>query len=315
MLASEPRLLSQSLVSAESLAGRSVIPSRHSVSSREIGWRSLLLEVHTGVSSAEPYTSIPTADQIVGVALSGHYTSEAFRSGRWQRGTYDPGAICIHKPTESVRYRFPIPEQQYRDFSTAMLYVPHTQMAAAAEQVRRAGQRSIGPAPAASVARDPAIAHVTSALLRAMSDRVENLYAETAVAWLAVHLVTRYWSFSNADERRSGGVIADARLARVVEFMSANYNKRLTLDQLATEAGVSRYHFSRLFRKKYGQSPQHFLTTLRLDAARRLLVTSDLPVAQVGDLCGYPAASHFAALFLAKFGQTPSRFRSNRDHA
>ncbi|HEX7282614.1 MAG TPA: AraC family transcriptional regulator [Vicinamibacterales bacterium] len=300
-------------MSAESLAARSVIPSRYTVSSRDVGWHSLLVDVHTGVSSSEPYSSIATADQIVGVALSGHYSSEVFRSGRWHRGTYDPGAICIHRPTESVRYRFPIPEPPNRDFSTAMLYVPHLQMASAAEHVRRAGQRSLGPSHAASVASDPAIAHVTSALLRAMTDGVEDLYAETAVAWLAVHLVTRYWSFSAADERRSVGVISDTRLARVVEFMSANYNKRLTLEQLAGEAGVSRFHFTRIFRDKFGQSPLDFLATLRLDAARRLLITSDLPIAQVGEICGYPAPSHFSAVFLARHGMTPTTFRSNRN--
>jgi hypothetical protein len=138
MLVPEPRLASP-VVSAESLASRSVIPSRHSLSSRDIGWHSLLLEVHTGVSSSDAYSSIPTAYQIVGVALSGHYTSEVFRSGRWQRGAYDPGAICIHSPRASVRYRFPIPERAHRNFSTAMVYVPHAQMAAAAEHVRRPG--------------------------------------------------------------------------------------------------------------------------------------------------------------------------------
>jgi AraC family transcriptional regulator len=155
MLVPEPRLASP-VVSAESLASRSVIPSRHSLSSRDIGWHSLLLEVHTGVSSSDAYSSIPTAYQIVGVALSGHYTSEVFRSGRWQRGAYDPGAICIHSPRASVRYRFPIPERAHRNFSTAMVYVPHAQMAAAAEHVRRPGQRAIETSGGGVVARDPA---------------------------------------------------------------------------------------------------------------------------------------------------------------
>jgi hypothetical protein len=60
-------------ISAASLASREVIPSRHSVSSRDVAWNSILLEAHTGVSSSEAYGSIPTPDQIVGVALSGRY--------------------------------------------------------------------------------------------------------------------------------------------------------------------------------------------------------------------------------------------------
>lgn len=308
----EPHVAPPTVVSSESLASRRVIPSRHSVSSRDIGWKSLLLEVHTGVSSSQPYSSIPTPDQIVGVALSGHYTSEVLRDGRWQRGVFHPGAICIHRPSETVRYRFPLPEPSQANFSTAMLYVPHAQMAAAAEHIRRAGRRSIDPSPGATVARDPAIAHIVPALLGAMADGVDDLYAETAAAWLAVHVVTRYWSATGQADRRSGGIISDARLARVVEFMSANFQQRLTLDQLAAEAGVSRYHFTRLFRNKFGQSPLGFLTSLRLDAARRLLITSDMSIAQVGDVCGYPAPSHFSAVFFGRYGVTPSAFRSTR---
>jgi len=307
-----PSLAAATSVSADSLACRSVIPSRRSVSSRDAGWTSLLVEVHTGVNSSEPYSSIPTADQIVGVALSGHYVSEVFRDGRWRRGVYHPGAICIHQPVESVRYRFPRPEPRHGNFTTAMLYLPRAQMAAAVEHLHRPGQRVAASRLNANVARDLAIAQMTSALLRAMLDKVDDLYAETAAAWLAVHLVSRYGSVAGVDDHRNGGTIADARLARVIEFMSAHFDKPLTLDQLASEACVSRFHFARLFRSKVGQSPFAFLSSIRLEAARRMLITSDLSAAEVGAACGYRAPSHFSAAFSAKHGLSPTAFRSRR---
>jgi AraC family transcriptional regulator len=144
-----------SSISAQSLEARSVIPSRHSLSSRDAGWSSLLLELHTGVASAEPYSSIPTPDQIIGVAMSGQYASEVRLARGWLRGVYQPGAICIHTPLESRRYRFPIPERGHADFTTAMLYLPQSVMTSAAEHLRRAGQRSPRTALRDAVDRDP----------------------------------------------------------------------------------------------------------------------------------------------------------------
>jgi AraC family transcriptional regulator len=279
------------------------------VSSRDAGWTSLLLEVHTGVRSSEPYASIPTGDQIVGVALSGHYVSEVFRDGRWRRGVYHPGAICVHQPVESVRYRFPPPEPRHANFTTAMLYLPHAQMAAAVEQLRRPGQRGSAPRLSANVARDLTIAQMTSALLQGMLEKVDDLYAETAAAWLAVHLVNRYGSLAGIDDHRNAGAISDARLARVIEFMSAQFDRPLTLDQLASEACVSRFHFARLFRSKVGQSPFGFLAGIRLEAARRMLITSDLSAAEIAAACGYRTASHFSAAFSARHGLSPTAFR------
>lgn len=297
-------------VSPASLAARTVIPSRHSLSSRDAGWTSLLLELHTGVARSDSYESIPTPDQIVGVAMAGSYASEVFYNGSWRRGVYHPGALCVHRPGDSHRYRFPAPEPAQANFRTAMLYLPHAQMTAAAEHLRRIGQRSIAPSLNTAVDRDPAIAQMTSALLQAMTEKVDDLYAETSAAWLAVHLVTRYGTRSGIGDSRSPGVISDARVARVIEFMSAHFDQPLTLDQLAAEACVSKFHFTRLFRSKVGQSPLGFLTDLRLEAARRMLVTSDLSVAAVGEACGYRAPSHFSAAFTARYGLTPTAFRA-----
>jgi AraC family transcriptional regulator len=220
-----------------------------------------------------------------------------------------PGAICVHQPVESVRYRFPRPKPLHANFTTAMLYLPQGQMMAAVEHLRRPGQRDVACRLTATVARDLAIAQMTSALLRAMQEKVDNLYADTAAAWLAVHLVNRYGSLAGIDDHRQSGTISDARLARVIEFMSVHFDEPLTLDQLASEACVSRFHFARLFRTKVGQSPFRFLSGIRLEAARRLLITSDLSAAEISAACGYRAPSHFSAAFSAKHGLSPTAFR------
>lgn len=300
------------VVSPASFQARAVIPSRRSISSRDLGWTSVLLDLHTGVASSDGCAPAPTPDQAIGVALSGHYVSEARVNGSWRRGMYHPGAVCVHTPMESRFCRFPRPEGGQDDFTTAMLYLPHELMASAADHLRRAGQRSVAPRLNTSVDRDPVIAHMASALSRAMQHGEDELYAETAAAWLAVHLLTQYGTLTTQGTSRHAGVVTDARLARVVEFMSAHFHRRITLDELAAEACVSKYHFTRLFRQKMGRSPLGFLADLRLDAAHRMLVTSELAVATIGAACGYPAPSHFTATFTARYGLTPSALRARR---
>ncbi len=298
----------QTAISSKSLRCRTVMPSAHCVSSRDAGWTSLLIELHTGVSSNEPYTSIATPDQVIGVAMSGRYASEYFHAGRWHRGVFDPGAICVHRRGESSRYRFD--KRTYGGAGTAMLYLPHAELMAAADHLRRAGQRSADAALHRAVDRDPAIFHVAAALLRAMQRGADDLYAETAAAWLAVHLLSRIGGYVDCDDNRSAGPITDRRLARVSEYMSVHFAEPLTLEDLAATAGMSKYHFARVFRSKVGRTPHAFLADIRRETARRILITADLSIVEVGLACGYRRATHFSAAFSAKYAVAPTAFRA-----
>ena len=81
------------------------------------------------------------------------------------------------------------------------------------------------------------------------------------------------------------------------------------LEQLAREAGISRFHFVRLFHRRLRITPHQYLVRLRLDHAKRLLETTDLAIGAVASACGYTHAGRFAAAFHAAFAVRPSRFR------
>src|SRR5690606_32758578 len=103
------------------------------------------------------------------------------------------------------------------------------------------------------------------------------------------------WRMASTD--RSPGIITDQRLARVVEFMTMHFAESLSLDRLAREAGISKFHFAHLFRSRTGMTPHGFLVQLRMDAARRMLTTTDLTVSEIAASCGYANAAHFGAAF------------------
>lgn len=295
-------------ISRQSLLSRSAIPTKRCISSRHTGWTSLLVDVHTGNASTEPYTSIATPDPRIGVTISGRYSAEHFTRGRWRHDDHGPGTINLHRTGEAERYRFPTPEDP--NYQVALIYFPFEQLRAAVEHLRKPGQCSTVPLFDNFVDRDPAITQVTLALVRAMAAGEGDLYAQTVAAWLSVHMLHTYGREAPLTDDRTVGAITDRRLSRVVEFMSAHFAEPLTLEQLADEAGISRFHFARLFKQKVGQSPHRFLATLRLDAARRLLRTTDLSIAAIGSECGYASASHFAAAFTTKYGISPRQFRT-----
>jgi AraC family transcriptional regulator len=132
-------------------------------------------------------------------------------------------------------------------------------------------------------------------------------------AWIASHVLINEKSFEPGEDNRSAGAISDARLRRVIEFMSVHFGEPITLDQLATEAGISKYHFTRMFRDKVGQTPYRFLTETRLAAARKLLVTTNLRIGEIAMACGFTAASHFTTAFAARYGSSPVEYRSMHD--
>jgi AraC family transcriptional regulator len=294
-------------INASSLRCRSVIPSRRCASSRDVGWNSLLMDLHVGIASNDPYDSVPTSDPRVGVTISGRYSAELHTRGRWRRDVHGPGSINIHRTGEQTRYRFPVPEDP--DFELALIYYPSELLEAAASHLRRPGQPERMPTFQSIVGRDPAITQMTFALLQAMREGVGDFYAQSIAAWLSVHMITRHGERGQTDNR-SAGDISDQRLARTIEFMSSNFAQPISLEQLAAEACISKFHFNRLFTRKVGLSPHRFLASLRLDAARQMLVTTDLPVAEVAAKCGYPASSHFSAAFVRRFGTTPKECRA-----
>lgn len=91
------------------------------------------------------------------------------------------------------------------------------------------------------------------------------------------------------------------------EYMRANYAKRITLELLADEAGVSRYTIFRVFRRELGISPYAFLTQIRVEEARRL-IAAGTTIATASHDAGFADQSHLNRHFKRLTGVTPGAF-------
>lgn len=298
-------------VSEASLHCRSEIPSKRCVSSRDLGWSSLLVDVHTGMNWNRGYTAVTTLDPRIGVHFSGNYLIHFFSRGAWRQDVYRPGTTTVLRSDDERGFRFaPLQDD---DCKFANIYLPLDRLAETVDHLRRPGQYLSVPSFNQIQFHDRAILEVTRAVIGAMDAGADELYAETVSAWLSTHILVQDGLFALGDDTRSDTDLSDGRLRRVIEFMSVNFGKQITLEQLAAEAGISKFHFTRLFRQKVGKTPFRLLTDIRLAAARKMLVTTNMRVSEIALACGYSALSHFTTAFSARYGSSPVKYRASHD--
>ena len=90
---------------------------------------------------------------------------------------------------------------------------------------------------------------------------------------------------------------------------TATTPSRIDLAALAAVAGISKYHFQRLFRATYGRSPATYLTERRIERAQDLLRATNLTVTEVCHAVGFSSLGSFSSRFRELVGETPSEFQ------
>ncbi|MEQ8896013.1 MAG: helix-turn-helix domain-containing protein [Roseovarius sp.] len=117
------------------------------------------------------------------------------------------------------------------------------------------------------------------------------------------------------DRNQVQGKFADPVVAKAVEGMTANIEFPLTLPQVASHAGVSVRHLSRLFQAETGQSPAACYLGIRLDHASDLVRKSRFPLSEIAFACGFQSLSWFSRSFKARFGISPRAARQSASGA
>ena len=99
-------------------------------------------------------------------------------------------------------------------------------------------------------------------------------------------------------------------LLRAKDLADARYFEPLGVDEMAAAAGLSRAHFSREFRRTFGESPHQYLLTRRLERAASLLRMTDRSVADVCFSVGLQSVGSFTSSFTRTFGMSPTAYRA-----
>ena len=99
-------------------------------------------------------------------------------------------------------------------------------------------------------------------------------------------------------------------LLRARDLADARYFEPLGVEEMAGAAGLSRAHFSREFRRAFGESPHAYLLTRRLERAAALLRTTDRSVADICFSVGLQSVGSFTSSFTRTYGKSPTAYRA-----
>ncbi len=233
---------------------------------------------------------------VIGVNLSGVEVFDA----RGARHLAGPGQMMVLNPDELHDGRALDAHYRYRAFYPSI----EIMQATAADMTGDPGAAVAEPVFDGLAFDDPALATQMLRLHRLLEAGADALALDEALAATFAQLIARH---AATDLRPPQAGREDRRMARVIEAIDAEPGAPWRLDDLAALAGLSRYHFIRVFRRATGQSPHAYVTTRRLGLARRLLGSGDRP-AEAAIACGFADQAHLTRLFRQAFGVAPGRY-------
>lgn len=124
---------------------------------------------------------------------------------------------------------------------------------------------------------------------------------------IATHLARHYADVRM--EQKAGGALPEFKLKRVIDWITTHLDEEFDLEQLAQQAGLSKFHFHRLFKRATGVSPAHYQLNARIEEAKRRLRETKQSVIAIALDVGFASASHFASVFRRETRMTPSDYR------
>jgi transcriptional regulator GlxA family with amidase domain len=104
--------------------------------------------------------------------------------------------------------------------------------------------------------------------------------------------------------------IRNAKVGFVIRRMEASLKDPVEIADLACGIGLSVRQLERLFHANLGRSPSRFYIELRMARARELLMHTELPIAEIANVCGYESASHFGRFYRRHFKESPTATRN-----
>lgn len=278
-------------------------------SSAALGWKGIGLELRS--HPAGEIAAIQPDQVEVTIAVAGERDAFVSRKGAGLRQETPvlPGQIWI-SPVGVVEDDIRITQPLSRILH---LYLPTRPPASLAEVL---GGRSFGGDSLRYLAgvQDDLIRQIGVTLLSEVAQPTPGgrVLAESLANTLTIRLLQTY-----ANGKPAGPVqtpqrwrLDDLRMRRVIEFMRANLEENIGLEELAAVAHLSPFHFSRLFKRSTGIPPHRYLANLRLEAAKQMLAQTRLPVAEIAQACGLSSQANFSRAFKQATGLTPGEYRS-----
>lgn len=158
---------------------------------------------------------------------------------------------------------------------------------------------------------DPILHEITAALTSAprIKDPAADLFVESLFNAAAARI---FHNYAEVRYPLSGpGRLTDRQLRAAIDYIQDHIRDSLHLGSISRAAGLSEFHFARLFKVATGVTPFHFVMQVRMSRAKELLRKTRLPISEIAERVGYPKPSHFSDRFRAVSGCGPNAYRKS----
>lgn len=135
-----------------------------------------------------------------------------------------------------------------------------------------------------------------------------QLYGESIGIAMASRIISQFSNTTHLPYRYTGKLPL-WRLNKIKQYIHEHLSQDLSLAELAKQANLSEFHFSRMFKQSTGLSPHAFITKQKMERACELLKQAQLSVSEISLALGFKNQTHFSMLFKKYFGLSPSEFR------
>lgn len=131
-----------------------------------------------------------------------------------------------------------------------------------------------------------------------------------------LHLIGHLYLFMDGLVRSStsaqigkGNRLRDFYIKESIAFIEENFQNDISVEDIAAACGLNRSYFGKIFHENMGKTPQEFLISYRMTKATELLKLTELSIADIGNVVGYPNQLHFSRAFKNVYQVSPRQWR------
>lgn len=150
------------------------------------------------------------------------------------------------------------------------------------------------------------------AMARSGASATGSRYIEAAATLLMHEMYDALKAGGAGPRSQVRGGLSSHTQRKIRDYLQENLTSKVDLDTLASNAGLSRFHFSRAFKKSFGVPPCRYLTQLRIAKAAELLRETRRPITDIALELGFSTSADFARAFRHTMNTTPREYREHR---
>jgi len=224
--------------------------------------------------------------------------------GAWINETLGPGDVSLLTRAAESHWVWP------SDIEVVHIYLTQEELAATCRQMYERDVQEVELHD--TVKADDPVIHRTAMQIAheaAQGSAGSRLMVDSLSCQLSVHILRRHAHVLFREHNGADGLTFQQDRA-VRDYIHQHLGESITLDDLASEVGLSRFHFARRFRTTAGSPPHDFVLQQRVARARTLLERTNTPLLGIALACGFADQPHLTREFKKRVGVTPGRYRS-----